>query len=108
MLGKAELDQMRVYMEAVSTDGMASGWRLNAVYMITHADSLVGKELKLWLQCAAGFLAPLVSQGKVSRELWLGWHTTGQLARVLLTENVAESDLESYYVSRCTLLLDRC
>jgi hypothetical protein len=93
------LDKMRVYMEAAPTDGVYSGKQLNSAYMIKHANSLVGKELRVFGQCASGFLAPLVASKDISKELWQCWYTCGQLACVLLIEEVTQADKSDYIVS---------
>lgn len=98
-LSAAALDKMQVHMEAFPTHAIHTGKQLNAAYLIKHAASLVGKELRLWIQATATFLAPLVVSGDVSRELWRAWFTLGQLARVLLIDEVKEADQELYMVS---------
>jgi hypothetical protein len=98
-LDAAGLDSLQVYMEAAPTACVYDAKQLNAAYMIKHANSLVGKELKVLAQTASGFLAPLLARGIISQEHWLSWHTLGQLARVLLVEQVAEVDRKQYMVS---------
>jgi hypothetical protein len=46
-LGSDVFDQLRVWMEAAPTAGIAPGVQLYAVYMIKYAGSLVGKELRI-------------------------------------------------------------
>jgi hypothetical protein len=92
---------MQVHMEAFPTAGIYDGCQLNAAYLIRHANSLVGKELKLLAQCASGFLAPLVKSGEVTQELWRSWLTCGQLARLLLIEQASQTDQELYMVHTC-------
>jgi hypothetical protein len=85
-------------MEAAPPAGIYDGRQLNAAYLIRHANSLVGKQLKTLAQCASGYLAPLVKSGNVTQELWRSWLTCGQLARLLLIERVSEVDRAAYMV----------
>jgi hypothetical protein len=98
-LDAAALDNLQVYMEAAPTASLYDAKQLNAAYMIKHANSLVGKELKVLAQTASGFLAPLLARGVISQGLWQSWYTLGQLARILLVEQVAECDRQQYMVS---------
>jgi hypothetical protein len=68
--------------------------------MIRHADSLVGKELCIWDQTAAGFLAPMVKCGQVSFALWQLWYWIRHITRLLLIDSVCEADQELYLVRK--------
>ncbi|KAE8229580.1 hypothetical protein CF326_g5447 [Tilletia indica] len=52
-LNSRQLDMLQTHLEALNTDGPPCGSIFRAGYIIKHADSLVGKELKL---CAQLFL----------------------------------------------------
>jgi hypothetical protein len=97
------LEELQTFMEAAPTAAIVDAKTLNASYMIKHAGSLVGKELRIWAQTASGFLAPLVASGKVSRELWRLWYWLGHLTRLLLIESVPEASRDVYLVRSCGL-----
>lgn len=80
-------------------DAISEGQHLDAAYLIKHADSLVGKEVRIWAQAAAGFLAPMVQTGQVSKTLWRLWFWIGQMLRLLLIEGVPELKKQQYLVS---------
>jgi hypothetical protein len=98
-LSPATLDKLRVWMEAASTSGMDCGSKVRAEYIIKHAKSIGGRELKIWAQLASVCLAPLVAQQEVKKELWKAWFAAGELTRLLFIEAVEEEDREAYFVS---------
>jgi hypothetical protein len=100
------LDVLQAHMEAAPTACIAEGKVLNAGYMLKHAESLVGKELRIWAQTAAGFLAPLVASGQCPSGVWRLWYWLGKLTQLLLIDGVSQTRRDAYMVctSHCSVL----
>ncbi|KAK4702571.1 hypothetical protein P7C70_g3650, partial [Phenoliferia sp. Uapishka_3] len=95
---KAIRAQVACWLEQASTAGLPAGTTLNAEYFVQHADSLVGKELRLLSQICPIALAPLVESGTVSPEVLKLWRAIGDLGALLYVQTVPEEEIESYII----------
>lgn len=87
------------HLESLSTDGLESGARINATYLLRHINSLVGRELKLLAQVGAIALRPLVEQGDMKELEWEAWRCLSEVAVLLYVDEIEEEDKDEYFVS---------
>ncbi|KAK4698294.1 hypothetical protein P7C70_g7986, partial [Phenoliferia sp. Uapishka_3] len=95
---KAIRAQVSCWLEQASTAGLPAGTTLNAEYFVQHADSLVGKELRLLSQICPIALAPLVESGIVSTEVLNLWRAIGDLGALLYVQTVPEEEINTYVI----------
>lgn len=76
-------EDLRCALEALDTEALGVGKKINASYMIQYHGSLIGKDFKLLMQCGAFAFAPLVRCGKMKKLLWNCWRSLGDLGRLL-------------------------
>jgi hypothetical protein len=95
-------DHAQCWFEQAPTDGLSAGKSLNAVYILQHVDSLVGKEVRLLSQTGACALRPLVDEGYVLEDVWEAWFALGNLSALFYEPEVSQDRAEEYLVSPST------
>ncbi|KAE8182752.1 hypothetical protein CF328_g8409, partial [Tilletia controversa] len=93
-----QLDLLQIQLEALNTDGLPCGKTFRAAYIIKHADSLVGKELKLCLQLFPPALAVLKERDGCSEELWLAWVTLARVGKAIYVSEIERESIGDHLI----------
>ncbi|KAL9931362.1 hypothetical protein V8E36_009759, partial [Tilletia maclaganii] len=98
LLKADQLDHLQLTLECLNTDGLQCGSGIRAAYFIRHADSLLGKELKICVQVMPMALGILKEQGRCESKLWMAWVALGRLSRAVYAKEIPREGLDDHLV----------